>query len=153
MCLKLNFDIIYYMKKIIYILILLIIFLGFYFIQKSDSKESDFLYNNSSKDLIFVTNPSPNDKISKQFKLLGQAKGFWYFEASFPVEVYDSNNNLIFQTFAKAQGDWMIEDFVPFVSDINIANYQGAVKVVLKRDNPSGDTKNDADLSFKLVVN
>ncbi len=141
------------MKKIIYISILLIIFLGFYFIQKSDIKESDFLYNNSSKDLIFVTDPSPNEKISKQFKLLGQAKGFWYFEASFPVEVYDSNNNLIFQTFAKAQSDWMTEDFVPFVSDINIANYQGEIKVVLKRDNPSGDTKNDANLSFKLFVN
>lgn len=141
------------MKKIIYISILLIIFLGFYFIQKSYTKESDFLYNNSSKDLIFVTDPSPNEKISKQFKLLGQAKGFWYFEASFPVEVYDSNNNLIFQTFAKAQGDWMTEDFVPFVSDINIANYQGEIKVVLKRDNPSGDTKNDANLSFKLFVN
>jgi hypothetical protein len=51
-------------------------------------------------------------------------------------------------TTAQAQGDWMTEDFVPFTATLTFpAQPAGSLgKIVLKRDNPSGEPQNDASI-------
>jgi len=105
-------------------------------------------------DLINLTSPRPGQNISSPLLINGEARGSWYFEASFPIELYDANNNLIGQTVAQAQEDWMTEDFVPFEAELNF-NYSASIvgttgNLVLKKDNPSGLPENDDQLSLPI---
>ena len=68
----------------------------------------------SCTDAIQVTSPQPNDTVGSPLTVTGQARGTWYFEASFPVRLYDVNMNELAVVPAQAQGEWMTEDFVPF---------------------------------------
>lgn len=85
-------------------------------------------------------NVAANQTINFPFTLTGEARGTWYFEASFPVRLEDLNGNLLQQTYAMAQGEWMTEDFVPFQSQVlnpeNLSVTQGVL--VIEKDNPSG---------------
>lgn len=83
----------------------------------------------------------------------GEARGPWYFEASFPIEVLDVNSMVIGTGFATADGDWMTTDFVPFTADITLsAPYTGAAVMILKKDNPSGEPANDASLLYGFAI-
>jgi uncharacterized protein HemX len=98
-------------------------------------------------DLIKVNNPRPNQEISSPLTIEGEARGSWFFEADFPVKLYDANDNLIATAIAQAQDDWMTEDFVPFVAEIEFEKPetdQGTL--ILEKDNPSGLPKNDDQL-------
>ena len=46
-------------------------------------------------DLIKVENPRPNQTIISPLFIKGEAKGFWFFEASFPIRLYDESNKEI----------------------------------------------------------
>jgi hypothetical protein len=91
---------------------------------------------------------APNTQITSPLTITGKARGPWYFEASFPIELQDNNGAVIVMTTAQAQGDWMTEDFVPFTATLTFpAQPAGSLgKIVLKRDNPSGEPQNDASM-------
>src|SRR3989344_9050623 len=72
---------------------------------------------------VKVSSPLPSAKVSKLFTATGEARGTWYFEASFPVQVRDPNGNLVGQGIAQAESNWMTEDFVPFKAPITVLNY------------------------------
>ncbi len=112
-----------------------------------------FAYINASKDLIIVDSPKPGETVGQTFSISGSARGYWYFEASFPVEIQDGQGNVIAQTIAQAEGDWMTEEFVPFKARVEFpAPYYGDVIVVLKKDNPSGEPERDASVMFPVVI-
>lgn len=98
--------------------------------------------------LITVSVPQPNATISSPLAITGQAVGSWYFEASFPVKLFDASNNLLAETTAQAQGNWMTTSFVPFIATLNFAaqpaNSTGTL--ILYKDNPSGLPANDDSL-------
>lgn len=93
-------------------------------------------------------NLAPNAQIASPMTLTGRARGPWYFEASFPIELRDSNNTLLATAIAQAQGDWMTENWVPFTAPLSFpAQPAGSTgTLVLKKDNPSGEPQNDASL-------
>src|SRR3990167_3722289 len=66
------------------------------------------------KDLIEITSPQPNEEITSPLVVRGQARGNWYFEATFPIVLVDWDGRIIAESFAQAQGEWMTENFVPF---------------------------------------
>jgi hypothetical protein len=110
-------------------------------------------YNNATRDMIYVSNPYPGAVVGKTFKVTGAARGNWYFEASFPVEVLDKNGKVLAQKPAQAQGDWMTEDFVPFSADITVPDsYIGPARIILRKDNPSGDPSRDAALTIPITI-
>lgn len=98
-------------------------------------------------DLIKIDEPRPNIRISSPLNISGEARGYWYFEASFPVKLYDANNQLLASGIATAQSEWMTEDFVPYQASLNFnqPNTQYGT-LVLERDNPSGMPENDDSL-------
>lgn len=101
-------------------------------------------------ELIYLETPTPNETISSPLTILGQARGFWFFEASFPVKIYDDNNKLLGVAIAQsiaADGNWMTENFVPFKAELNF-NYSTSTNgfLVLERDNPSGLPENYDEL-------
>lgn len=94
-------------------------------------------------DLIRVDNPRPNTEISSPLHVSGQARGYWFFEASFPVRLSDANGVEIARGIAQAQGEWMTEDFVTFEATLQFAKpATSAGTLVLERDNPSGLPEN-----------
>ena len=110
-------------------------------------------YVNASADNIVVTSPIPGAVTGKSFTVTGKARGPWYFEASFPVEVKDPSGNTLATGVAQAQGDWMTTDFVPFSVAITIPGaYQGPATLILKKDNPSAEPQNDASMSFPITI-
>lgn len=77
----------------------------------------------------------------------GTARGGWYFEESFPVELRDANGLLLASSIAQAQGDWMTTNYVPFTTTLTFGMPTTATgTLIFKKDNPSGEPANDNQL-------
>lgn len=111
------------------------------------------IYANASADVIQVVTPLPGAVVGKQFSVNGSARGTWYFEGSFPIEVDGANGAPIATVVAKASGDWMASEFVPFTASVTLPDsYMGPATVLLKKDNPSGLPDKDALIAFPITV-
>lgn len=110
-------------------------------------------YINSSDNLIKVELPFPGAVTGKEFSVIGEARGYWFFEASFPIKLLDKDGNELDTAIAQAQGEWMTENFVPFKADLKAPeSYIGPATLVLMKDNPSGLPENDASISFPITI-
>src|SRR3989344_8677977 len=69
-------------------------------------------YTSASADLIKVESPVPGEAVGKNFSVEGVARGTWFFEASFPVVVLGKDGEVLVETYATANGEWMTENFV-----------------------------------------
>lgn len=90
-------------------------------------------------DLLQVESPLPNQDITSPVTIKGKARGTWYFEGSFPVVLLDKDNQILAEGNAKAQSDWMTEDWVPFELILDFetpGDERGAIR--FKKANPSG---------------
>lgn len=102
--------------------------------------------------LIQVTSLQPNQIIASPLTITGQARGYWFFEASFPVKLLDAQGKVIAQVAAQAQGDWMTNDFVPFIAILEFNAPAGSIgQLVLEKDNPSDLPVNADQLHFSVV--
>ena len=102
-------------------------------------------------DLVRLSSPASGALIKSPLTLTGQARGNWYFEASFPIRIIDANGRELGRTAASAQGDWMTTEFVPFKATVTFATSSTATGfVVLEKDNPSGLPQNDASLKIPI---
>jgi short subunit fatty acids transporter len=95
-------------------------------------------------DLIKINSPRPNAIVGNTIEINGEARGTWFFEASFPIKLVDEAGNELATTVAQATSDWMTENFVPFKATIEFQN-TGIKKanLMLIKDNPSGLPEND----------
>jgi len=104
------------------------------------------------EDLIRVFTPQANEKISSPLSIKGEARGFWFFEATFPVKLLDDKGNIIAQHYAQAKGDWMTEDFVPFEAELVFeAPTTQKGWLVLEKDNPSDLPENADELRIPII--
>ncbi len=109
----------------------------------------------SKADLIKLTSPQPLETVSSTIEIKGEARGYWFFEASFPIVAVDWDGRIVGEGIATADGDWMTEDFVPFTAKVeyyipdDIYSKNGAL--ILKRDNPSGLPENDDALEIPVI--
>ncbi|MCX6792930.1 MAG: hypothetical protein NTY12_02800 [Candidatus Falkowbacteria bacterium] len=104
-------------------------------------------------DLIRVDSPRPNSNIKNPIVITGKARGLWFFEASFPVSLVDENNLEVTSSTAQAQGNWMTEEFVDFTANLIIPNsFSGKATLILKKDNPSGDSSKDDELIIPVNI-
>ncbi|MFA6603458.1 MAG: Gmad2 immunoglobulin-like domain-containing protein [Patescibacteria group bacterium] len=95
------------------------------------------------QDKIRVASPQPDAAVASPLVVLGEARGSWYFEASFPVKLFDANGKLLAAVPAQAQGDWMTGEFVPFAVSLVFEPPATATgTLVLVKDNPSGLPEN-----------
>jgi hypothetical protein len=97
-----------------------------------------------------------NTVISSPLIIKGKARGSWFFEAVFPVILTDWDGRIISQGQARAQSDWMTEDFVAFEATLEFekpAAIKGVVNrgaLILKKDNPSGLAEHDDALEIPV---
>jgi hypothetical protein len=107
----------------------------------------------AKSDLIKATTPAAGSKVSSPLIVTGQARGGWYFEASFPYELKNAQGETIAQGPVQAQGDWMTQDFVPFSVTISFPAQPAGSKgtLLLKKDNPSGLPENEDQLEVPVT--
>ncbi|TAL49175.1 hypothetical protein EPN83_01385 [Patescibacteria group bacterium] len=133
-----------YLKKLLnsmnraLLVILIIVFLAavfLVFLKFSSETQNIAVY----KDLIRVFSPVTGSKLASPVSISGEARGFWYFEASFPVVLFDARGNEIARGIATAQGDWMTENYVPFVAELTFLKPNTKTGTLsLEKDNLSG---------------
>ena len=136
---------------------LIIIGVGVYYVFSRPALAPDNLLDHPTpliveepSDLIVVDNPITNQLVSDPLTVSGQARGNWFFEASFPLILKDANGVVVAQGIATAQGEWMTTEFVPFSSTLTFIAAPTAEtgELILHKDNPSGMPEYDD----KLVV-
>lgn len=108
--------------------------------QLPQSEESTQIYTVLDKsNLITVENPRPNQAITSPLVIKGEARGYWFFEASFPVKLLDGKGDIIAIVPAQAKSEWMTENFVPFEAILEFQKPETKEgTLVLEKDNPSG---------------
>ena len=141
------------MKKIVIIIIVLAVLgvAGFLLVEKTND-------NQDLEQKIIVNLPKANETISSPLEIIGKARGYWFFEASFPVVLLDGNNKEITTVVAQAQSDpatgevnWMTEDFVDFKALLNFSKPETQNGIlILKKDNPSGLPENEEQIEIPI---
>ena len=106
----------------------------------------------ASKDnLIIVSTPLSNAIVESPLVISGKARGYWYFEASFPAKLYDDNGNLLGVMPVQAQGEWMTQEYVPFSATLIFTPPTTLTgTLVLEKDNPSGLPENANELRIPV---
>lgn len=90
-------------------------------------------------DLIRVQSPRPSEEVDSPLIIRGEARGGWFFEADFPVKLLDEKGEIIAESHATAQGEWMTEEFVEFEGKLMFEKPEGGTgKLILEKSNPSG---------------
>jgi len=90
-------------------------------------------------DLIRVTRPEADSLVTSPLVVEGDARGQWFFEASFPVILTDDKGSELAHIPASALDNWMTNDFVPFRAQLEFASSSSPTGfLILKKDNPSG---------------
>lgn len=103
-------------------------------------------------ELITVASPLPGDKVSSPLVVTGLARGNWYFEATFPVELVDDKGQVLAKSFATAQADWMTENWVPFTAELLFDHGSNVTsgELILRKANASGLPEHDDEVSIQV---
>lgn len=103
------------------------------------TKYKDFIRN-----VVVTSVPNRLSPYAETFFVKGEARGTWFFEASFPIELQDEQKKSIAVGHAQAATEWMTEDFVPFTATIDYSPTESKIGfLILKKDNPSGEPQFD----------
>jgi hypothetical protein len=98
---------------------------------------------NTQEAEIIITEPVAGALVKSPLTVSGRARGVWYFEAQFPVRLLDDQGKEVGLAIAKAQGDWMTNDFVPFTVTMEFSAPSSTRGVLIfNKDNPSGLPQN-----------
>lgn len=102
--------------------------------------------------LIQVTSPTQNSLVTSPLQITGQARGNWYFEASFPIRLEDASGTVLGRTTGQAQSDWMTTNFVPFSATLTFTTPTTTTGwLFLEKDNPSGLPANAAEIQIPVT--
>lgn len=109
-------------------------------------------------DRITLTTPVPNGIVESPLRITGEARGPWYFEASFPVTLVNWDGLIIGDGVATAEGEWMTEAFVPFTAEVSFTNpykegdpdFMKRGAIILQKSNASGLPEHDDALEIPI---
>jgi hypothetical protein len=110
-------------------------------------------------DLIRLHTPRPNTIITSPLQITGEARGVWFFEASFPIALTDWDGRIISQHYIMTADEWMTENFVSFrgflefESPYNFGDpeFMKRGTLILQKDNPSGLPEHDDALEIPIL--
>ena len=74
-------------------------------------------------------------------------------KATFPIKLYGEAGELIAQSYATAQSEWMTTDFVPFEANLEFTiDEEQAGILVLEKDNPSGLPEHSDEIRVPVIL-
>ncbi|MFA6392164.1 MAG: GerMN domain-containing protein [Patescibacteria group bacterium] len=158
-------------KYLIIIIVILIVVIGvmiFYLIQNDGVNSNSSLNSNGQQDTntaintnsntnsamqsdVQVTKPVPDETVNSPLTVAGRAKGSWFFEAVFPVQIVDENDKQIGYGNAEAIGDWQTENYVDFTALLTFTKGSATAGfLVLQNANPSGIKSLEKELRIPI---
>lgn len=141
------------MKKQIIFISLIVIIVTFGIVWKFTKTGDSKIFDKAN--LIRLDFPQPNQVVQSPLVITGEARGSWFFEASFPVTLIGQDGSKIAEGIATAKSEWMTPEFVPFEATLiftksNVANNKKGM-LILRKDNPSGLPEHDDSLEIQIV--
>ena len=123
-------------------------------VEETSPQNHDETVEGPSDDLsgiIRVSAPSPGQIISSPLEIKGEARGTWFFEATFPIKLLDSEGNIIVEYYAQTEEEWMTEDFVSFTAQLEFDSPGTDIGVLLLiKNNPSDIREYDAQIEIPV---
>lgn len=106
----------------------------------------------STDEKVKLLNLKSGQQIKSPFTLRGEARGNWYFEGSFPIEIRDGTNKPILIQAVKTKENWMTEKFVPFSTTLTFTKPTTSTgTLILHKDNPSGEASQDESITIPIT--
>lgn len=105
-------------------------------------------------EFVTIASPHSGEKISSPLIVTGLARGYWYFEATFPVELVASDGQVLARSYATAQADWMTENWVPFTAELRFEHDTSITtgELILRKANASGLPENDDQVVIPITL-
>ena len=101
--------------------------------------------------MVRVHAPSPRETVESPLRIEGEARGGWFFEASFPITLRLEDGSVVAEHYATAAGEWMTEDFVPFSAKVLFSHpSKGSGWLILHRSNPSGFPEREGEVRIPV---
>lgn len=106
---------------------------------------------------VRVVAPIAGASVASPLTISGEARGYWYFEGSFPLVVVDWDGLVIGEGYATAQGDWMTYEYVSFVGEVSFdvskisGEYSRNGALIVQKANPSGLPEHAAAVELPIV--
>lgn len=102
---------------------------------------------------VTVSTPVSGAAVGQTFDVAGVAPNGWYFEAVFPIQVRDPDDDLVATGQGRAQSDWTVAGPVKFKATIALSTpYAGPADLILLRDNPSGLPENSDEVTIPITI-
>ncbi|MFH1694358.1 MAG: Gmad2 immunoglobulin-like domain-containing protein [Patescibacteria group bacterium] len=119
------------------------------------SSKEVFYTPDEAREMISVEFPVAGGTISSPLTITGQARGYWFFEATAPVVLVNWDGLIIAEGYIEAEGDWMTEEYVPFEGTIEFQkpDYGENGALIIQRSNPSDLRRNDAAVEVPIRFN
>jgi len=138
---------------VVVVLIIAVLFGVFiYIVPKVNDGGFIYLESDGGETLI-IKSPKPGEEITSPLVVSGEARGSWFFEASFPLVLTNWDGLIIAQSYAEAKDDWMTTEFVPFegVLKFEKPEYGENGFLILQKDNPSGLPEHDDAVEIPVL--
>lgn len=100
---------------------------------------------------IILDDLKGGETVASPLKVTGKALGNWFFEGTLPVQIENTQGELIGMAPARALDDWQQAGYVRFEAEVPFdpgTETRGAL--IIKNDNPSGLRENDKALKIPV---
>ncbi|MDQ5932193.1 MAG: hypothetical protein QG649_278 [Patescibacteria group bacterium] len=103
---------------------------------------------------VSVTTPRRAAVVKSPLTVAGEIPGSWSFEALFTIRLIDAQGNIVGESPASIQGDWMTDQAMPFTGKIEFTKFSSQTgTLVLLRSNPSGLAENNDTVVVPIRFN
>lgn len=102
---------------------------------------------------VLIISPQNNQIVTSPLLVKGQVTGAWFFEASLPIKLLDSQKKIIAESYALAQSDWMTTELVEFSGVLEFKNEEITDEngyVIIAKDNPSALPENEVAIQLPV---
>ena len=118
------------------------------------STEATFFGSWTWSDIVDITSPISWTPISSPVTIIWEMSGYWFFEATAPVQIVDSDDIQLWEWYVTTQGERMTGWLVAFSWSVMFSlSWTTATtwSVILRRNNVSGLSENDAYVAIPVV--
>jgi Immunoglobulin-like domain of bacterial spore germination len=101
-----------------------------------------------------IFSPKNDETVTSPIQISGKVSGNWFFEGSFPIELLDSNGDVIASATASSPEDWATTSMIDFSATLIYpkATTTDRGLIILKNDNPSGDPARDKKEFIQVIL-
>jgi hypothetical protein len=101
---------------------------------------------------VNVSAPLANARVTSPLIVEGDARGDWYFEAQFPLELRAADGTILAEAPARAQSDWMTEAPVPFRGELTFRVTQDTPATLVLQEDMPGEGATPREITIPVAL-